>query len=34
LERLARHWEQDDVAAGLQELAALLGEAAPGVSSA
>jgi transcriptional regulator with XRE-family HTH domain len=31
LERLARHWEQDDVAAGLQELAALLGEAAPGV---
>jgi transcriptional regulator with XRE-family HTH domain len=31
LERLARHWEQDDVAAALQELAALLGEAAPGV---
>ena len=31
LERLARHWEQDDVAAGLQELAALLEEAAPGV---
>jgi transcriptional regulator with XRE-family HTH domain len=30
-ERLVRHWEQDDVASGLQELAALLGEAAPGV---
>ncbi|HXL42293.1 MAG TPA: hypothetical protein VN986_07145 [Actinomycetota bacterium] len=33
LERLARQWEQDDVAAGLQELAALLGEAAPGVDA-
>ena len=33
LERLARRWEQDDVAAGLDELAALLGEAVPGVDA-
>jgi transcriptional regulator with XRE-family HTH domain len=33
LERMARRWEQDDVAAGLVELAALLGEAAPGVDA-
>jgi hypothetical protein len=30
---VTRRWEQDDVAAGLQELAALLGEAAPGVDA-
>lgn len=33
LERMARRWDQDDVAAGLQELAVLLGEAVPGVDA-
>ena len=33
LERVARRWDQDDVAAGLQELAVLLGEAMPGVDA-